>query len=138
MLRQFPHLNFTLIQFSLACLVLFFITNMAIARPYSRDKNAGSAGTGFPRLNEVEAIWEARYNRIKRTIICRVAYKDIVISALIEKTDVFQPRTMHAVDRLRSRRLVKDSDNLDGQRTITPATEEARKKMVRWDPYSCG
>ena len=134
---RFPNLNPSFIQFSAAYLALSLMANPADAQPNPGDKNADFAGTGVPWFNDVEAILKARYDPIKRTIICRVANTDIVISALIEGTDVSQSRMKHAIDRLKSRRLVQVGNNAVGERIITPTTDEAREKMKRWAPFFC-
>ena len=137
MLPRYPNMKSTLIRSSATCLALLLMANAASAKPNPWNKVAGLPETVLAWMKEAEAVVQARYDPIKRTIICRVSNADIVITELIQETNVSESRMMHAITRLKERRWVRVSDNAGGQGTITPATEEAREKMKRWAPYFC-
>ena len=126
-----------LLLVSVACFALLLVANGTNAQPYPWDEDAGLAETVLAWMKEVEAVVRARSDPVQRAIVCRVPYTDIVITALIQATNLSRPKIMHATSRLENMGLVKVSNNSSGQWTITPESEEAREKMKRWAESWC-
>ena len=102
--------------------------------PATEDNGPASVATW---LAEVEAVVRTHADPVRRTIVCRVPYTDIVITSLVQATKISRNNIMRAAARLESMSLVKVSNNLSGQWIIKPASEEAREKMKRWAETWC-
>ena len=102
--------------------------------PSPDDKDPDSVASW---LMEVEAIVRTRTDPVRRTIICRVPFTDISITALVQSTNIPRPNIMRAITRLETMGLVKVSNDAAGHFLIIPASEEARDKMRRWASDWC-
>ncbi len=139
-LQPIPRIVWPVVQhplFATIVLSVWFVVQSAGAKnsvPPTEDTGPESVAAW---LAEVEAVVRAHADPVRRTIVCRVPYTDVVITSLVQATKVSRHNIMRAAARLESMNLVKISNNMSGQWIIQPASEEAREKMKRWAETWC-
>ena len=92
---------------------------------YDMDPMAGFKAV----VKDAEMIARINTDLVLRAIVCRVPFTDISVNALLKATKLPGPRVMRGVRELKNLGLVRVEGT--DEKTIKPASQEARKKMKK-------
>ncbi len=104
---------------------------------YPRDDDAGSPAAGIKAwIDDARVTFRINSSPILRTIVCRVPFTDFTLESLAKATGIPKDRLAAGVNELVLMGLVRWRRG--EQNWIQPASEDARKKMLKSADDWCG